>query len=150
MDPMGMLAECSRVLRPGGRLVVPLFSSIYSKFGLHLKHGLKLPWANVVFSEATILRAMQRLAGDNPRLYDVYPGLKSNPQRVRDVRRYRDLNDITYGSFKRMANESGFLLQSFKPFPTRLGMIVRRTPGLRDTVVMDVLSTGASAVLRKR
>jgi len=149
MDPMEMLTECRRVLRPGGQLVIPLFSSIYSKFGLHLKHGLKLPWANVVFSEATILRAMQRLARENPRLYEIYPGLANNPKRVRDVRRYGDLNSITYKSFKRMARESGFQLQSFRPVPTLFGIFVRRLPVLRRSIVMDVLSTGASAVLRK-
>jgi ubiquinone/menaquinone biosynthesis C-methylase UbiE len=47
MDLESMLSEISRVLTKGGQLVIPAFNSIYSKYGLHLKHGLKMPWANV-------------------------------------------------------------------------------------------------------
>jgi ubiquinone/menaquinone biosynthesis C-methylase UbiE len=148
-EPESVLAESFRVLRPRGRVLVPIFSSILSKYGLHLKHGLKLPWANVVFSERTIVRAMQRAVADQPRLAEIYPGLLDHPQRVRDVRKYKDLNDITFSSFKAMARRAGFEVESFRPVANRPGRILEKLPGLRHTRLMDICSYGASAILRK-
>jgi ubiquinone/menaquinone biosynthesis C-methylase UbiE len=148
-DHNGVLREVMRVLRPGGKLLVPVFSSIYSKYGLHLKHGLKLPWANLFFSEQTICRAMQRLARDNPQLYETYPGLKDNPTRVRDVRRYHDLNDLTYKQFKRDAEQAGYRIEWFRPSPTSTGRIISRVPGLKRSFLMDILSKGAGCLLVK-
>ncbi len=148
-EPATVLEQSYRVIRPGGRLLVPSFSSIYSKYGLHLKHGLKLPWANLVFSEKTIVRAMQRLAVDEPRINEWYPGLTQDPQYVRDLRRHRDLNDITYSSFKKMAREAGFQVEWFKSYTTRIGMIVSRIPLIKNTILSDIFSVGATTCLRK-
>jgi len=148
-EPETVMQQSFRVLRPGGRLLVPIFSSIYSKYGLHLKHGLKLPWANLLWSEKSILRALQRMANDNPRINEWYPGLPHAPQRVRDVRRHKDLNDITYKSFKQMAARTGFELEWFAPMPTRVGKIVQRIPLIKRTILGDVFSVGAAACLQK-
>lgn len=148
-DPEGVMREAYRVLKPGGGLHVPVFSSILSKHGLHLKQGLKMPWANLFFSDRTIIRAMHRLAAANPNLYNVYPGLLGDPRRIRDLRRYGDLNDITYRDFQQMARRIGFQVESFRAYGTRLGRIVSRLPLLRNSVFADILSTGASAYLCK-
>ena len=149
LDVEGVLLESFRVLRPGGEFLAPIFSSIYSRDGLHLKHGLKMPWANVFFSERTIVKAMERLAREDPRLYDLYPGLRQAPTRVRDLRPHKDLNDVTYGAFRAMARRVGFEVVWFRPNATLLGKLVERLPILRTSVLMDVLSQGASALLRK-
>jgi len=149
MEPEGVMRESFRVLRPGGSMLIPVFSSIKSKYGLHLKHGLKLPWSNTFFSERTIIRAMYRLAAERPELYELYPGLSGNPQRVRDLRRYKDLNDITYPAFKEMARRTGFKVERFSIYHTHAGKVLSRVPLVRNTRLMDILSTGAAAVLRK-
>jgi ubiquinone/menaquinone biosynthesis C-methylase UbiE len=152
-DPEAVMKEACRVLRPGGRLMIPTFSSILSKYGLHLKHGLKMPWANIIFSESTIVAVMIQLAKENPNLLEIYPGLKGNPRSVKELRRYEDLNEITYGRFKEMARRQGFAIEWFRPQCTLIGRVIQRMPGfdfLADSRLIDVFSTGAGACLRKR
>lgn len=149
-DPEAVMKESYRVLRPGGRLLVPIFSSIFSKYGLHLKHGLKMPWANLFFSEKTIIKAMHRMAKVNPEIRGQYPGLSDSPHHVRDLRPHKDLNGITFANFKAMAHRNGFSIRYFKPKPTISGMLIFKMPVLKETILMDILSTGASACLVKK
>jgi len=152
-EPEKALSESYRVLKPGGKLLVPIFSSIYSKYALHLKHGLKVPWANLFFTEKTICKVMYRLAGENPKLNDSYPGLRDKPDKVRDIRKYKDLNDITYGKFKRMATKEGYILQSFTTLAPKgirlISKIIRHIPIIKRSILADIFSTGASALLVK-
>ncbi len=149
-NPGALMREAFRVLKPSGRLVVPIFCSIRTKWGLHLKKGLKLPWANLVFSEDSIVRALQVEAARRPELYESYPGLRDSPSRVRDVRRFRDLNDLTFAGFKALATEAGFTIAVFRVHTTRAGRLVRTLlPVPDDSSISDVFSTGCGAILEK-
>ena len=154
MEPFKVMQESYRVLKSGGKLIVPIFSSVYSKYAMHLKIGLKMPWLNIFFSEKTIVNALYKTALENRYLFDVYPGLVNKPNRVRDVRRYSDLNEITYAKFKRMADESGFTVLNFETLATKdikfFAALIRRIPLVRNSVLADIFSTGASAVLLKK
>ncbi|HMB89594.1 MAG TPA: methyltransferase domain-containing protein [Rhodothermales bacterium] len=148
MEPEQVLKESRRVLRHNGVLIVPLFSSIHSKYGPHLKHGLKLPWVNFFYSDSTIISAMQHLSRRHPEMLQLYPGLSDDPKTLRDLRRYKDLNYITYKMFKKMAVASGFRIDQFHIHGTILGKLLRRMfPGVANTYALEVLSTGASALL---
>jgi ubiquinone/menaquinone biosynthesis C-methylase UbiE len=151
VDPEAVLNEAKRVLAPNGLVVLPGFSSLYSKYGIHLKNGLKLPWANLVFSDKTIIGVLQRQSKKRPELLKIYPGLAEQPESVREVRKYQDLNDITYAAFREMAERAGFEITYFRVEPTISGIVIRKiAPFLEKTFLFDVLSTGAAAVLRAR
>jgi hypothetical protein len=92
-----------------------------------------------------------KLAEENPNLLEIYPGLKNKPQKIKDIRASGDLNSITYGKFKRMAINAGFKLKNFSvhPNPRTLGLFFLRIPVLKNSILMDVLSTTASANLQK-
>jgi ubiquinone/menaquinone biosynthesis C-methylase UbiE len=149
-EPEKVLAEAHRVLRPGGRVLVPNMSAIRSKYGLHMKHGLKLPWANLFFSEKTIVEALRIRVDRHPELAEVYPGLSCGSERVRDVRRHQDLNDLTYAEFGKMATRVGFCVERLRVLGVTAGRILfKLRPELERTAFGDVLSTHAMAVLIK-
>jgi len=148
-DPEAVMKESFRLLRYGGILVVDPFSSIYCKYGAHIKHGVTIPWVNLFFSDKTIIKALYRAANNDPNIYNIYPGLKSNPKKIRDIRLHRDLNDITFRSFKKMALSKGFIIDSFHPISGYLGRIANKIPIIRNSVIIDVLSYSAAVILRK-
>lgn len=154
MQPQKVLSESCKVLKPGGKLIIPVFSSIYSKYALHLKTGLKVPWSNLFFSERTIVQALYKLAEKDSSIFQAYPGLKNKPLKVRDVRAYGDLNDITYKKFKKMALEEGFEIESFNTIAPKgiklIAAIIRKIPIIRHSLLADIFSTGAKAVLVKK
>ena len=76
-----------------------LLNSVVSVTRNAIETGVKEPMvyqpgkrANLLFSERTIIRAMQRLAVERPELRELYPGLNNSPQHVRDLRRPRRFN----------------------------------------------------------
>lgn len=150
LDPAQVLRGAFQVLRPQGLLVAPTFSSIRSKYGLHLKRGLRLPWANLLFSEATIVEAVQLRAERHPELLHTYPGAAHAPARVRDLRRYGDLNDLTHAEFLTLARGAGFEITGFGVHATLGGRLLRRLARLPETSgALELLSTAAWAVLRR-
>ena len=111
-----------------------------------------MPWANLFFSEQTICNVMVKLAADRPELKDTYPGVTENPKKVRDLRKYKDLNDITYGKFKAMAINTGFEIESFaiNGEPRLLNSFFRKLPLINKTILTDIFSTAAGSVLIKK
>lgn len=155
MDIEQMMKEVSRILCKEGQLVIPAFNSIYSKYGLHLKHGLKVPWANIFFNEKIICNVMIRLANSNPKLLEYYAGLKNNPKTVRDLREYGDLNGMTYRKFKKLAKDYGFRVKQFSIHPPGNSLLktffrfTHRLPIIKNSLWSDVTSISATSVLEK-
>ncbi len=59
-DPAAVLAECRRVLRSGGRLVVS-FPPYRSPWGAHLFQHVAIPWAHLLLPEREVLELWRGL-----------------------------------------------------------------------------------------
>jgi ubiquinone/menaquinone biosynthesis C-methylase UbiE len=146
-----VMDECARVLCSGGKIIVPNFPSFKSKFGSHVKYGIKLPWVHVFFSESTVVELMHKLAKTDSQMHYFYPGLKNGAKTFQEVRAYKDLNYISNKKFIDAARESGFRVESlFVSRPSWAWLLMKALPFLRKTALEDVLSIGTSAILIKK
>jgi 2-polyprenyl-3-methyl-5-hydroxy-6-metoxy-1,4-benzoquinol methylase len=155
MDTEKVLEQSFKILKPGGMLVIPSFNSIYSKYGIHLKHGLKMPWANLFFSEKTICNVVYKLGKENPFIWNAYGGLVNHPSKIKDLRKYGDLNSMTHARFHREVKEAGFHLQSFKIKPVSKSFIKEflrlafRYKWIQKSILSDIFSFTVEALLIK-
>jgi len=146
-----VMNECARILRSGGKVIVPNFPSFKSKFGSHVKYGIRLPWVHVIFSEKTVVKLMHKLAETDPQMVHFYPGLKDNATTFQEVRAYKDLNYISNRKFTDAAAKSGFRVESlFVTRPRWAWLMMKALPFLRKTSFEDILSIGTSAILVKK
>lgn len=148
-----VMQECYRVLSKEGRLIVPIFSSIHSKYAYHVKTIMKLPWIQWFFSDITIINVLKRKAKTDPYIYEIYPGLKNHPTKIVDIRKYKDLNNITHKLFKETALKIGFQIEKFETVSATdiklIRQIINRIPFLRNSILGDIFSTGAKSTLIK-
>ena len=149
-DNLKVLKECKRLLKEGGKLVVPSMPPIYSRNGTHLKNGIAVKWVNVFFSERTILNVLKKNCEKYPILYEIYPGIRGNPLTIRDVRRHKDLNYITNKKFKNQILESGLKIKDFqsKYIYNILRLVLKPFP--KFSVIHDFFSVTTSAVIVKK
>lgn len=64
-DPAATLAECWRVLRPGGRMYIN-FPPYFHPYGAHLSDAIGIPWVHALFSEPTLYAVYRDLVKDLP------------------------------------------------------------------------------------
>lgn len=145
-----VLRECHRVLIGNGILMVPNFPSYLSKFGPHVKYGVKLPWVHIFFSETTIVQVMHDLAINDAKMFDFYPGLRRGATTFKELREYSDFNYITHKKFFDEVDKMGFVLETaFITRPNWAWLLFKIFPFLRKTRLDDILSIGTSVTLVK-
>lgn len=155
MDTEKVLEQTYKILKAGGMLIVPSFNSIYSKYGIHLKHGLKMPWANLFFSEKTICNVMYRLGKEDPFVWSAYKGLENKPQKIKDLRAYGDLNSMTHARFISEVQSAGFKIKKFAIKPVSKSIfreflrLLFRYRFIQKSKISDILSVTVEAVLVK-
>jgi SAM-dependent methyltransferase len=75
-DPDHIVALMTRLVRPGGMLLVTFGPPWYAPFGSHMHYFCKVPWLNLLFSERTVMSVRSRYRSDGARRYvDVESGL---------------------------------------------------------------------------
>ncbi|MCA9051412.1 MAG: class I SAM-dependent methyltransferase [Planctomycetaceae bacterium] len=74
-NPAEVLAECCRVLKPGGKMLIGTWGW-YHPFAPHLWSTMPVPWAHLFFSESTVLRTCRRVYQADwyvPNMHDFAP-----------------------------------------------------------------------------
>jgi SAM-dependent methyltransferase len=75
-DPDQVVSLMTRLVRPGGVLLVTFGPPWYAPFGSHMHYFCKVPWLNLLFSERTVMNVRSRYRNDGARRYvDVESGL---------------------------------------------------------------------------
>jgi SAM-dependent methyltransferase len=108
-DPARCLAECLRVLKPGGRCFL-VFPPYYHPTGSHLEgYVSRLPYANVLFPSRVLIRAVDEVLAER--------GDRFKPGPLRPGDRLYWLNGLTVRGFDRLVARSGFEVVSLRHLP---------------------------------
>jgi SAM-dependent methyltransferase len=108
-DPEQCLAECARVLKPGG-LFLLVFPPYHHPTGAHLEGYVShLPYANVLFSQRVLLSAVDEILDER--------GDGFRPRPLRPTDKLYCLNGLTIRGFRDALSRSGFEVASLRLLP---------------------------------
>jgi SAM-dependent methyltransferase len=139
-QPAAILAECKRVLRNGGQMLIGTWGW-YHPFAPHLFATMPVPWAHVFFSESTVLRTCRRVFHSPwyvPNMYDLdVHGKKKDKYRQESISTDY-LNKYLIRDFERVFRQSGLDWRvHLAPFESRFARWTRvffGVPYLREFV----------------
>jgi len=137
--PAEILAECKRVLRSGGKMLIGTWGW-YHPFAPHLWATMPVPWAHVFFSEATVLRTCRRVFHARwyvPTMHDLDEhGRKKEDKYSEEAIPTNYLNKYLICDFERIFRGSGLQwrihLEPFGSRYARWSRVFLRLPYLRE------------------
>jgi SAM-dependent methyltransferase len=135
-DPAAVLAEMREAAAPGGLVVISFAELWWSPTGSHMNFFTRIPWANVWFSERTLMAVRRRFRNDGATRFEGVAG---------------GLNKMTLAKFERLIAAGGMEEEFRRYYATKKLPFVTKIPFLREFFVSAVAvilrqSTAAVAV----
>ncbi|MCK9444006.1 MAG: class I SAM-dependent methyltransferase [Tissierellaceae bacterium] len=115
-EPLTVLEECHRVLKPGGRLYVN-FPPYYHPFGAHLSDAIGIPWVHIFFSDDTLIQAYKDLVKDLPDGSTRINFRISTDENQREYFSY--INRMTIKRFNQILRDTNYNRKYYEEVPLR-------------------------------
>lgn len=146
MEPAEVIAEWTRVLRPGGRVLIWWMPWMHP-YGHHFAHVMPVPWSHLVLDEAAFMRVCGRiydsedytpphwhLNEDGSRLTNAYIGERMSTW----------LNGLGLREFEKLVSKSALEVKDFRGVPMREKSVIGKS--LRPLTKVPKLRELATAV----
>ena len=115
-DPAAVLAECARLLKPGGRLFVN-FPPYGHPYGAHLSDLIGVPWVHVFFRDETLIDVYEHLCQSVP---DGDDRFRLRITRDESGRRYFSyINKMTLKRFRSLRSGAPLREEYYREVPLR-------------------------------
>jgi SAM-dependent methyltransferase len=128
-DPAAVLAQMCQAVAAGGRVVISFAEPWWSPTGSHMNFFTRVPWANVWFSEKSLMAARSRFRDDGAKRFEDVVG---------------GLNRMTLAKFERLIAACGLQEEFRQYYTTKRLPLVGRIPFVREFLVSAV-----AVILRK-
>jgi len=115
-NPAETIAECYRILKPGGRLYLN-FPPYYHPTGAHLSDAIGMPWVHCFFNEDTMIKVYKDLVRDLPDGAERIEFRISTNEKGREYFSY--INKMTIKRFKKIMKKSEFKVYDYSEYPLR-------------------------------
>jgi len=141
-DPLAVLLECGRVLRPGGKILIG-FPPYRSPWGAHLFGHVRIPWAHLLCTDRELVSQWRRLHLQQTAAGDAYcTGHRERCIMIATtVAELWDLNGMTIRRFLELVEQTPLSTATLRfKTPGNLGSLFTRSEVLREYVVTRLVA----------